>query len=350
MILRILFVILSIGIFPHLLFGQVLIDKENGNPIPYAQIVDEKGVTVGISNMQGMLSLQKLKDGKLVVQHISYYPKELTTADLKSRSRIFLIPKSYTLNDVSISFSKKDYIHLRAYFRSYQLNDSCLKYYRDGFVDFFIRLSNKKIKRYISQIRNLGNDSLIAGDRKRANRVVDKYISIPYLEQRTLIENLKRKGWTFEKDTVVSTLYRNGVYGGIVKRDADNKTCLITYDVLSGMKEKTASLFGYTTRLDCFLQTETYRYKEDFQSYVDLINRKWYRKIFYKYKKDEKEQMVEVFDELYVLAGEYVSTDSVKNNTEKLETVVFSYPDDSIVTPLSVYQRGLFEKYMKPIE
>lgn len=67
---------------------------------------------------------------------------------------------------------------------------------------------------------------------------------------------------------------------------------------------------------------------------MDLINRKDYRKIFYKYKKDTTEQIVEGIDELYVLGAEYVSTQDMKGGVARLQTSEKNdYPSESIVSP-----------------
>lgn len=52
------------------------------------------------------------------------------------------------------------------------------------------------------------------------------------------------------------------------------------YDVLATKGKKPKTLFGYTTRLENFYQTENYIYNSEYQSYMDLINRKSYRKLF----------------------------------------------------------------------
>ena len=83
-----------------------------------------------------------------------------------------------------------------------------------------------------------------------------------------------------------------------------------------------------------------YIYNTDYQSYMDLINRKSYRKLFFSHKKDTKEQMIEIFDELYVLEHEYITKDEMKQykKTLKLKSnnpQVEWNIDSTIVTPLA---------------
>lgn len=181
--------------------------------------------------------------------------------------------------------------------------------------------------------------------------MVDKYIVTPYLEKNTLIERLKHDGWRCQTDSAMSVLCRNDIQAGAVRTDTTSGICLVAYDVLEGRDEKKETLFGYTTRLVDHYQTETYRYREDYQSYMDLINRKDYRKIFYKYKKDTAEQIVEVVDELYVLGAEYVSAQEMKEIVARIQSPEKKdYPSESIVSPLPEYLQSVMDAEMLHIE
>lgn len=111
------------------------------------------------------------------------------------------------------------------------------------------------------------------------------------------------------------------------------------YDVLATKKKTPKTLFGYTTRLENYYQTENYIYNPEYQSYMDLINRKNYRKLFFSHKKDIKEQMIEIIDELYVLEHEYITKDEMKQYKKTLKSKLASQVewniDSTIVTPLA---------------
>lgn len=346
-----LFAIICILLFPQETFCQtLLVDITNDQAVPYARITNEKGVTIGMTDAKGFFP-KGLNTNKLIIQHLSYHSKEIECSELKPKTRISITPKSQMLEEVSVSATAQDFVHLRTYFRSYQLNDSCMKYYKDGFADYFIGIKSKKNKRYVSQVQNLENHRLIEKDRKRANSMVDKYIVTPYLEKKTLIERLKHDGWTYQTDSAMSILCRNDVQAGAVRTDTTSGICLVTYDALEGLDEKKGTLFGYTTRLVDHYQTESYHYREDYQSYMDLINRKDYRKIFYKYKKGTAEQIVEVVDELYVLGTEYVSSQEMKEIVDRIQSPEKKdYPSESIVSPLPEYLQSVMDAEMLHIE
>lgn len=332
---------------PACLFCQTLVvDSDNHQPIPYAQIVNSRGVTVGVTDANGTFP-SDLDSGKVTIMHVAYYPKEVVCQMLGDGSKILLEPRSYSLDELEVSVKQNDYVHLKTYFRSYQQNDSCLKYYKDGFADFFVRLKNKKIKRYVSHPRVLENRNLTEKDRARGAAMVDKYIATPYLEKQTLAERLEHGGWNFCKDSLFCTLSHDGKQYGAVRLDTVGHTCVCTYDVLAEEGERNGSLFGFTSRLTDFLQTETYSLRDGVPSYMDLVNMRNYRKIFYKYKKDLREQMVEVVDELYVLDREYLSSEEMKKAVDEIEkSEDCTYPDETVVAPLNGYLNDVLKNDM----
>ena len=312
------FTILFLLLFVSLdISGQtILLDKTNGQRISYAQILNNKGAVIGTTDIDGKLP-QDLNDEVVTIQHIAYKPKSVKSSLFKADTPIYLNPIEYQLNAVTVTAKNREYIHLKTYFRSYQLNDSRMKYFRDGYLDFFIDTKHKDAERFAIKIRNFQNDSLIDMDKERANTLVDKYIYTPSLDGLTLMETLKKEGWKFTTDSIDSRLRLNEVVGGAIRIDTIQRVLRVEYDVLATKKKTPKTLFGYTTRLEKYYQTENYIYNTDYQSYMDLINRKSYRKLFFSHKKDTKEQMIEIFDELYVLEHEYITKDEMKQKIKQ---------------------------------
>lgn len=335
------FTILFLLLFVSLdVSGQaILLDKTTGQRISYAQILNNKGAVVGTTDIDGNLP-QDLNDEIVTIQHIAYNPESVKSSLFKEDTPIYLNPIEYQLNAVTVTVKNREYIHLKTYFRSYQLNDSCMKYFRDGYLDFFIDTKHKDAERLAIKIRNFQNDSLIDMDKERANALVDKYIYTPGLDGLTLMETLKKEGWKFTADSIDSRLRLNEMVGGAIRIDTMQRVLRVEYDVLTTKKKTPKTLFGYTTRLENYYQTENYIYNPEYQSYMDLINRKSYRKLFFSHKKDTKEQMIEIFDELYVLDHEYITKDEMKQykKTLKLKSnnpQVEWNIDSTIVTPLA---------------
>ena len=88
---------------------------------------------------------------------------------------------------------------------------------------------------------------------------------------------------------------------------------------------------------------------------MDLINRKNYRKLFFSHKKDHKEQMIEVFDELYILEHKYITKDEMKQYKKALKSKSNSSQvewnmDDTIVTPLAPQFEQILKKDLSQVE
>lgn len=351
-LLAVMLTVFAAAAFPQGMSGEVyVVDETDVGIVPYARITNEKGVTIGFTDEHGAFPGKDIGEGKITVQHLAYLPKEVKGSQLGDGTLIRLTPRNYVLGEVKITPKDNDYIHLRTYFRSYQLNDSCLKYFKDGFADFFIKLKGKKVKRVVSQARLLGNEALMSRDKKRANMLVDKYITTPYLEKSTLLEGLKEDGCVCQPDSALAFLYRDGAKVGVIKEDTVNGVCAVTYDALENKGEKKGSLFGYTTRLVYNYQTEVYKDASEYKSYIDLICKRGYRKLFYKHKKDAKEQMIEVVDELYVLKGECVSADRMKELVSDLESADSEASVGALeAPPLSEHLTHVLRTEMAPAE
>ena len=228
--------------------GQaVLLDKTTGQCISYAQILNNKGAVVGTTDIEGNLP-QDLNDENVTIQHIAYNPKSVKSSLFKKDTPIYLTPIEYQLDAVTVTAKNREYIHLRTYFRSYQLNDSCMKYFRDGYLDFFIDTKHKDAEKLV-------------------------IIYTPNLDGLTLMETLKKEGWKYNADSIDSQLRLNEMVGGAIRIDTIQKVLRVEYDILATKGKKPKTLFGYTTRLENYYQTENYIYNPKYLSYMDLINR-----------------------------------------------------------------------------
>ena len=80
------------------------------------------------------------------------------------------MPRHFTkvqkLWDVNVTGTRPHYVRLKGYYRSYQTNDSIMKYYNDGIVEYYINLKNGKTDLCSYSNRNLHNSKLIAEDKK----------------------------------------------------------------------------------------------------------------------------------------------------------------------------------------
>lgn len=140
-------------------------------------------MVIGITDIDGVLPKLKINPKEYVtIEHLSYLPQKIKASKL--HKDIYLKAKTYDLKECVVQGTRHDYIHLRTYYRSVQLNDSVMKYFEDGIVDFYISLKHKKVKRHFLNYREYENKALTNKDRKRAYTMVDKFVAIPYLEKK----------------------------------------------------------------------------------------------------------------------------------------------------------------------
>ncbi|MEE1382261.1 MAG: hypothetical protein U0K32_00425, partial [Segatella copri] len=67
------------------------------------------------------------------------------------------ITKIQKLEDVNVTGNRPHFIRLKGYYRSYQTNDSVMKYFNDGIVEYYINLKNGKTDLNAYSKRNLHN-------------------------------------------------------------------------------------------------------------------------------------------------------------------------------------------------
>ncbi len=299
-----------------LLAQSHLRDSKTKEPIPYARILNHQGMLIAVSDIEGRIPKLKLTKDSVSIEHIAYISKKLSVQELNED--VFLEEKSIPLNECLVTAKKVDYLRLRTYYRSLQLNDSITKYACEGIMDFYIKLSNHKVKRVLRAESIYQNKELIAKDKQRTNMVSDRYTAQPYLEKHTLLELCQEKK-KYDYADSTGLIYKKDIPMAVVSRDSLAKVCRIDYDNLAEYGgEKSITLFGYTTRLVKVLGTENFLIKQSSTpSYKDLINSSKYRMIYYKHKKDKHWQRCEITDELYVLERELLSKEEMKEALKK---------------------------------
>ncbi len=291
------------------LIAQIQVfDQKNHSPIPFVQLLNEKGSIVCTADVNGILPyIDMPKKQQCSLQHISYKTLEFSSDLLQKRKSLYLLPMSYALDEVTIHADQPDYICLKGYYRSYQFNDSLLKYYSDGIVEYFIPLRKKKLKFKLLQYRSFRSKKIVKLDRKRAFSVSDISVAIPYIECLSLMEEVKQK-----YDIIGSSIFVDSIKAGSLSINDANNSLKIELDRLAPKKQKTFSLFGYTSTLVSSFVIENSRFENDFISRMNLLNRKEYIKKFYHYKKDKKMQLIESVSEFYVIDRSYMTKAEMK--------------------------------------
>ena len=182
--------------------------------------------------------------------------------------------KIVKLQDVNVTGTRPHYVRLKGYYRSYQTNDSIMKYYNDGIVVYYINLKNGKTDLFSYSKRNLHNSQLVADDKKRAFMVSDDGTFRPWPEGKTLIEQY-RKNYQIKDSLDTQLVQLNQQTIGTIHTDSTLNICQIEINQLPTYKSLTHQLFGYN-KVDTYDHVvEAYQIsREDYYSFKDLLFQK----------------------------------------------------------------------------
>ena len=210
------------------------------------------------------------------------------------------------LQDVTISSKQPKFVRLKGYFRSYQHNDSLLKYYEDGIVEYYINLKNEKVylRKYGS--RYLRNEELISKDKKRAFMLSDQATFRPWPEGTTFIEECRKK-YTIQDSANIGYIKKDSQTIGRITTDSVSKCCTIEMDMVPTYDKLSHNIFGFSQEIVSDKFTEAYRLSdEDYYSFKNLIFQKTDQSYNYWHKKDSHKQLIHVVTELFITEQEYV--------------------------------------------
>lgn len=222
------------------------------------------------------------------------------------------------LQDVTISSQRPKFVRLKGYYRSYQHNDSVLKYYVDGIVEYYINLKNEKVDIRMYSSRHLRNEELISKDKKRAFMLSDQATFRPWPEGKTFIEECRKK-YAIQDSANVGYIKKASQILGRVTTDSINKSCMIEMNMIPTYDKLTHNIFGFTQEMKSDYFMEAYRLSdENYYSFKNLLSQKTDQSYNYWDKKDSRKQLIHVVTELFITEQEYVD-DKKKEAGKKLQ-------------------------------
>lgn len=330
------YIIISINSYAS--FAQiVLLDIENRTPVSFAHVVDENGSLISTSNLDGHVKFDSVftnNNKTYILQHVSYVNKEITCNEMNSIDTIFMFKTSYPLSEVVVSNMQKEVIVLKSYYRSYELDNGIPKYYTDGIIEYYIPLENyifplkkrKKVKMKLLKYRSFRNNDLIKKEKERAFMVVMNLAGIPRIESGSILKTIE-KGYETEILTKnLSNINKDTATVGRIKKDTTVNTIMLSLDFIAPSKEKTNTLFNYTSKIFKNEVTEIYP-NADISSLTlkDLLRWEKYRKIHFKHKADKEFINLEGINELYIFDRSYIK----KSEYRKINSDSYAFPESS---------------------
>lgn len=318
-------------LFFLLIYGQLfcqikIVDSKTKTPIPQVHIVSENGVLFGISTINGVLNIDKIRDEFSIhedhlieISHISYRKKKIYWRELVKNKYLELNLNSLTLNTVTVSAKKSspNYLVLKGYFRSYQLDNNTPKAYMDGIVAYFIPLhKSKSLKVKVLENRTFRNPELFETKIKSKGvytATTGDRTGPPYIEKKTALNELKNYSFIDSTKFTCKILVGKDTLG-VLQHDSLLNTFIINIDITSPDRAYSRSLLNYTTKFDVFSISERYAsITSEWNKKSNLVTRTEYRKQFVSHKKALKAPIkVESYHEFYVTEASYSSTSEFK--------------------------------------
>lgn len=300
-------------------FAQThIVDIDDNAPIPFIHVISDKGIIVGTSNIDGMIDLKSISavtekvNGSVSFHHISYQSKEMKMENLIKSDTVKLTKNNFMIPEIVITDKslKPVYLLLKGFYRSYQIENGIPKYYTDGIVEYYI--SKNQLKNRIIQHRTFRNKKLVDAEKKRNIMVSMVVAGTPYINPKTEIDELN-KDYSFERLDDKLLIKKMDSIVGVISHDKQSNLVQVNIDLIAPEKEIVGSIFNYTSKRTIIDITENYS-STDITNLVkdDLLNRKEYRKIFFKHKKDKDFVEIDVLHEFYVFDKQYLYKSDLK--------------------------------------
>lgn len=288
-----------------------IVDSVDKTSIPFVHVISDSGTIIGTSDIDGVidfqdnLSLKKENKTSVSLHHISYQNRKVEINSLIDADTVVLTPKNVLIPEIIISNkSEPVYLVLKGFFRSYQVENGLPKYYTDGIVEYYI--SKNQLKNRVIQHRSYRNKTMVEAEKKRINTVGITAACTPFINVKTQMDELNGD-YTIETINNKKIIKKENVNVGFLNCDKQSGLIQLNIDLIAPEKEKTRSLFHYISKIASINITENY-FSTDVANIrkEHLVNRKEYRKIYFKHKKDKDFIEIDALHEFYVFEKKYL--------------------------------------------
>lgn len=304
-------------------FGHnvTLTDSITNAPIFSATVCDADGNYVGRSDVNGNVKLEK--GCAYYVSHICYESKKFI---YDGSDTVVISPKSYSIPDIVITAKMKKYYHCKVFFRNVVYADSCMKYYIDGVMEFFINTKTRKVKP--GNVACRAFQTTQENLKQHRSRVVTISIApgVAGMWRYSLYEDiLKDKRKRIEEDIVYGDTISIGKY----EVYPDKNEIVLSCDLLYPKSYRKVNLLGYNYMRTEDIKTEVYD-AETAPSIFDLKSFNRYSHDKFSLKNDfdwdvVTEKMFFVVEREYTDTMEFTPSDLMEQDYDRYSEI---YPAD----------------------
>lgn len=315
--MKILIYFLLLIVFCNQVHSQIqIIDTRTECAIPFVNVISNTGTILCVSDINGYIYPQKVNnihDRDIVeIAHISYKKTKIKWKKLVGNKTLKLKENTIKLNDITVQAKKnnKDYLILKGYFRSYQLDEHLLKAYSDGIVEYYVplRANNKRLKIKLIENRTFRNPKIY-----KSNSITGDRTGPPYIEKQTILNELSSYNIIDSTDFTCKVMSQLDTIG-IITVDTIHKDIRVDVNIISPERAYSRSFLKNTVKYINFSVSEHFSSQlSEWNRKSNLLSRIEYRKQLCSHKKLQKKPvLVESFHEFYVIKKKYISKKEVK--------------------------------------
>jgi hypothetical protein len=293
--------------------------------VPFVEIYSDEGNLIGITDFDGLLSKEvqhkiQSSNPKHLTFVNSFYESSVVSIDNYNNNTVFKMnPIVNPLKEVVISNrkDKNQFLVLKTYVRSLQINNDRVHYFMDGIVEYYISLKSNKVKLKFLSNRSFENKSIRQLKEKGFSRIYFQIVGAPMLSP-FLDYNKLNESYGLQKsafDLKIKSKEDNSLKGSLYLNP--NGTSL-TLGIITDDKPKVMKGLGVENTLNNYTINSFFSNKEfEDIGFDSLLYFKETRNYGIKAKKDKVTQKVDATHEVFVLGcrfSEKIDAKGLENN------------------------------------
>jgi hypothetical protein len=277
-------------------------------PIPFVEIYSETGDLIGVTDKNGVISENleekiNLSDTHFITfNHPFFENKEIATIDYFKLKVLFLKPIAIELDEVVVAKKENlQYLKLKGYFRSVQMNENKPHYFNDGIVNYYISLRTGKIKTKVLYNRSFEDKKL----KQLSGLYHFSIVGVPLFNDLLTYKNILNKYVTSKESDLSEIIISDNKTKGYL--NVNNDKLELQFSINSSENPKKMKLFGMESELDLYNISAIYDSTGKIN--FDLRNILFFKEVRgYNLRKNKKQNFsrIDATHEFFLLEKEYV--------------------------------------------
>ena len=305
--------------FSSLIFSQEFRDSGNNERISFIEIYDDNGNLIVNTGAEGVVN-QAFKDKilKANTKHLTfvnslYENKKVEISQFGNNTIFYMNPIIKLLDTVKITSTKNknQYLFLKTYIRSLQINDGKIQYFIDGIVEYYISLKTKKIKLKFLSNRSYENRSISQLKEKGLSKIYFQVVGAPMINKMLNYENLAKE-YDFENTKTNIIINKNNIAKGYFNLNSIGSS--LELQIVSEGQSKKMKGLGVENILKNYSLASCFN-TNSLES-MDLSKLMFFKEVrMYDVKnnKEKKYHSIEATHEVFVLNSEFLDSINVNN-------------------------------------